>query len=154
MKKMTTLILLLSIFSFQSFAQKWGTVFPTEKEIAEIDRTYVGQKIIVQNHYYPKPGKFDEVLALRIAASKLLKEFGFVAGRVIVTRQTMDRANGKQEEIASVVWHAEYESLRVLKTELNSYTAKQESRFQKEILIKMTLLIDRFKRTSSYVVFE
>jgi hypothetical protein len=153
MKITTVLILLCSMFSFQSFAQEWGTVFPTDKEIAAIDKTYSGKKIIVQNHYYPKAGKFDEVLALRIAASKLRKEFGFSAGRVIVTRQTLDRANGKQEEVAAVTWHSEYESLGALKKELSSFTAEQESR-QKKILNKMSLLINRFRRTSSYVVLE
>ncbi len=111
-----------------------------------MDRTYTGQKIIVQNQYFPKTGKFDEVLALRIAASKLLKEFGMTAGRVLITRQTMDRAKGKQKEVAAVVWHSEYRNLEALKTELNSYTAEQESRFQKEILDKMRLLVDRFKK--------
>jgi hypothetical protein len=154
MKNFTASTLLLSIFSFPLFAQEWGTVFPNEKEVAQIDRAYASQKILVQNHYYPKPGKFNEVLALRIAASKLLKEFGMTAGRVIVSRQTMDRANGKQEEIAAIVWNAEYESLEALKKEINAYTAKQETRYQREILSKMKLLIDRFKRTSSYVMFE
>jgi hypothetical protein len=154
MKKITVLIFLLSIFSFQAFAQEWGTVFPTTKEISELDKTYSAKKILVQNHYYPKPGKLDEVLALRIAASKLLKEFGLSPGRVMVTRQTMDRANGKQDEIAAVTFQSEYESLEALKKELNSFTADQQSRFQKEILDKMKLLIDRFKRASSYVVFE
>jgi hypothetical protein len=42
----------------------------------------LGKKIVVQNFYYPKPGKFDEVLALRVVASKLFKEFGFSAGMV------------------------------------------------------------------------
>jgi hypothetical protein len=154
MKKITVLIFLLSIFSFQAFAQEWGTVFPTDKEIAELDKTYAAKKLLVQNHYCPKPGKLDEVLALRIAASKLLKEFGLSPGRVMVTRQTMDRANGKQDEIAAVTFQSEYESLEALKKELNSFTADQQSRFQKEILDKMKLLIDRFKRASSYVVFE
>ena len=153
MKKITALVLLCSIFSYQSFAQEWGTIFPTDKEIAEMDKTYSRQKIILQNHYYPKLGKFNEVLALRIAASKLLKEFGFAAGRVMVTRQTMDRAAGKKEEIAAIIWLSEYENLEVLKTELNSYTPEQASRFQKEILNKMKLLTNRFKRTSSYVVY-
>lgn len=119
-----------------------------------MDRTYSGQKIIVQNHYYPKPGKLDEMLAVRIAASKLLKEFDFAAGRVMVTRQTMDGAKGKQEEVAAVVWYSEYENLDALKTEMNSYTIEQKSRFQKEVLDKMRLLIDRFKRTSSYVLLD
>lgn len=122
MKNITVCVLLCSMFSFQSFAHEWGTVFPTEKEMAEMDKTYSGQKIIVENHYYPKPGKFNEVLALRIAASKLLKEFGLAAGRVFVTRQTMDRAKGKQQEVAAVVWHCEYESMGALKSELSSFT--------------------------------
>jgi hypothetical protein len=65
--------------------------------MAKMDVSYADQKIIVQNHYYPKPEKFHEVLELRIEASKLLKKFGLTAGQVLVTRQTMDRASGKQK---------------------------------------------------------
>jgi hypothetical protein len=148
------LILLSLTFSSQSFAQEWGTVFPTDKEMAKMDVTYADQKIIVQNHYYPKPEKFDEVLELRIEASKLLKKFGFKAGQILVTRQTMDRASGKQGEVAAIVWQAEYKNLSALKTEINSFSAEQNKQFQKEVLSKMKLLINRFKRTSSYVVFE
>jgi len=153
LKKLTVLFLFSSLFSIQALAKEWGTVFPTDKEIAEMDKTYSGKKIIVENHYYPRPGKFDEVLALRIAASKLQKEFGFPAGRIMVNRQTRDMANGKKEEVAEVIWLTEYESLGSLDKELKSYTAEQESR-QKEIISKMSLLVDRFKRTTSYVVVE
>jgi hypothetical protein len=153
MKRLTLLILISSLFSLQSTAQEWGTVFPTEKEVAEMDKTHFGRKIVVQNHYYPKPGRFNEVVELRIAATKLLKEFGFSAGQVMVTRQTLDRAKGKKEEIAAVTFQSEYDSLEALKKELNSFTPEQKLRFQKEILNKMKLLIDRFKRTSSYVVW-
>ena len=138
------------MLSLSISAQEWGTVFPTEKEMAELDKNS-SSRIIVQNSYYPKSGKFDDVLALRIAASKLLKEFGFSSGKVLVHRQTIDSLKGK-EEVASVVWLCEYESLESLKKEMNSWNPAQENRFQKEILNKMKLLIDRFKRTSSYVV--
>jgi hypothetical protein len=40
-------------------------------------------------------------LVLRITASKLLKEFGPSGGRIMVTRQTMDRASVKKIEILS-----------------------------------------------------
>jgi len=108
-------ILLGLMLSYPLFAQEWGTVFPTEKEMAQMDKKMSGKKIIVQNSYYPKSGKLDEVLALRIVASKLLKEFGFSPGRVLVQRQTMDRSKGKEAEIASIVWLSEYESLESLK---------------------------------------
>lgn len=117
-----------------------------------MDKKMSGKRIIVQNFYYPKSGKLDEALSLRIVASKLLKEFGFSPGRVVVQRQTMDISKGKEAEIAFVVWLSEYESLESLKKEMNSWSPAQETRFHKEILSKMKLLIDRFKRTSSYVV--
>ncbi len=147
------LILQCLMLSLPSFAQEWGTVFPTEKEMAEMDKKMSGRKIIVQNSYYPKSGKFDEVLALRIAASELLKEFGFSPGRILVQRQMLDRFKEKEQEIASILWLSEYESLESLKKEMNSWSPVQENRFQKEILSKMKLVIDRFKRTSSYVVY-
>ena len=107
----------------------------------------------MQNFYYPKPGKFDEVLALRVAASKLLKEFGSSPLKVLVNRQTIDRSKGKEAEVASIIWQVEYDSLETLKGEINSWTPAQENRFQKEILSKMKTLLDRFKRTSNYIVF-
>jgi hypothetical protein len=148
------LVTLCLLFSLPSLAQEWGTVFPTEIEIAKLDITYAGKKIIVQNYYYPKPGKFGEVLALRITASKLLKEFGLSGGRIMVTRQTMDRASGKKIEIAAITYQSEYESLEALKKEINSFKPEQSTRFQNEILSKMGLIVYRFKRTSSYVVSE
>jgi|GEM_PF-4377748 len=151
--KLITIIICL-VFSLQALAQRWGTAFPTDTEIAEMDRKYSDQAIMVENHYFPKPGKFNEVLALRTAASKLLKEFGLSAGRVTVTRQTLDSTNGKEEDIAAIVWHCEYQNLAALKKELNSFTPEQEKKFQKEILQKMKLLTVKHKRTSSYVVFE
>ena len=148
------MIFICLVFSLQALAQRWGTTFPTDTEIAEIDRNNSDQMIMIENHYFPKPGKFNEVLALRIAASKLLKEFGLSAGSVTVTRQTLDTANGKQEDVAAIVWHCEYKNLAALKRELSSFTPEQDKRFQKEILQKMKLLTVRHKRTSSYVVFE
>lgn len=115
---------------------------PSLASLSELDKKMSGKKIIVQNSYHPKPGKFDEVLALRIKASKLLKEFGFSSGIVLVGR-----------EQGPIVWHAEYESLEALNKEMNSWTPAQEKRFQKEILSKMKSLVDRFNRTSHYVVF-
>lgn len=154
MKELLILLWISFTISSLSFAQEWGTVFPTDQEVAKLDATHSNQKIIVENHYYPKPGKHDEVRALRIEASRLLIKFGFTAGQVLVTRQTMDRDSGKQDEIAAVVWRAEYKSLAALKAEVNSFTAEQEKQMKKEILSKMKLLINRFKRTSHYVVYE
>ncbi len=152
-KKSKVFFFLFIIFSHQLIAQEWGTVFPTDKAIVEMDKAYSGQRIVVENHYYPKPGKFDEVLALRIEASELRRKLGFTPGRILVNRQTMDRANDKQEEVAAIIWHSEFENLETLKKELNSYTREQE-KLQKKIQDKMGLLINRFKRTSSYVVFN
>jgi hypothetical protein len=147
------LILLCLTFSLTSTAQVWGTVFPTEKEVLAMDNKMLDKRIVVQNFYYPKPGKFDEALALRIEASTLLEEFGFATGKVLVNRQTMDRSKGKEAEVASILWQVEYESLESLKKEMNSWTPIQVNRFQKEILSKMNSLVDRFKRTSNYVAF-
>ena len=120
MNNLTLLILLCSFFSLPSFAQ---------------------EKIMVQNLYYPKPGKIDEVLALRIAASKLLKEFGMTSGRVMVSKET-------------VVWQGEYLNISALEKELKTFTPEQQERFKKEILERMKLLVDRHERTTSTIVFE
>lgn len=133
-------------------AQGLDTVFPTDKEVAEMDRKFSDHKIVVENNYYPKPGKFEEVLTLRIAASKLLKEFGLSPGKITVARQTKDSAKGKQAEVAAIVWSCEYKNLVALEKEISSLTLEQESRFQKEILQKMKTHTTRHKRTSSYVV--
>lgn len=125
MKRLSVLIFLSVIFSSQSYAQDWGTVFRTDPEMAKMDVTYADQKIFVQNLYYPRPEKFKVVLELRMEASKLLKKKCFSAGQILVTRQTMDRASGKQGEIAHVEWQAEYKNLSALKSEINSFTAEQ-----------------------------
>lgn len=65
----------------------------------------------------------------------------------------MDRSKGKEAEIASIVWQVEYDSLESLKKELQAWTPLQENKFKKEILSKMRMIVDRFKRTSSYIVF-
>lgn len=125
LRKLINTFLLLSIFSIAAFAQ---------------------DKILVENHYFPKSGKFEEVLSLRIAASKLLKEFGLSPGQVSVTRQTEDR------EIAGIVWQCEYESLNALNAELKTFTPEKERRFKTEILDKMKLLVNKHKRIQRMVV--
>jgi hypothetical protein len=99
----------------------------------------------VRNYYYPKPGKLEEVIALRIDASKLLKEFGLSSGRVMVAEQNEDEA---------VVWESEYQSIQSLNSELDSFTAHQKAKFKTMILDKMKLITTKFKRTQSVVVYE
>lgn len=107
---------------------------------------FAQDKILVENHYYPKPGKFEEVLALRIEASKLLKEFGLSAGQINISRQTEDK------EIAAIVWQCEYASMSALNAELKALTPEKERRFQTQILDKMKLLTHKHKRISRSVV--
>lgn len=125
-------IFLFIMFSSHSFGQK-----------TEMDKKYHGRKIIVQNFYYPKSGKLNEVLALRIAASERLKELGLTVGRVFITR-----------EIQSVVWQAEYQNLAAFEIELRKLSVKDKSKFDKDFREKMKLLINKFERTSSYVMTE
>lgn len=107
--------------------------------------TYPARKVVVRNYYYPKPGKLEEVIALRIDASKLLKEFGLSSGRVMVAEQNEDEA---------VVWESEYQSIQSLNSELDSFTAHQKAKFKTMILDKMKLITTKFKRTQSVVVYE
>lgn len=44
MIKIILFILLCLLFSLPSFSQEWGTIFPSDKEIAEIDKAYAGKK--------------------------------------------------------------------------------------------------------------
>ena len=90
-------LLFFLIFPYQANAKKWKTVFPTEQEIIKMDKSYIDKKVVVQNFYYPKHGKYSQVLSIRIAASKLLKEFGLQPGQVMITRMTTDTAKGKQD---------------------------------------------------------
>ena len=149
-----TLIFLITVLSYQAHAKKWKTIFPTEQEIEKMDKSYVNNKITVQNYYYPKMGKFNEVLSLRVKASKVLKEFGLKSGQVMVARMTTDTAKGTKGEIAPIIWRVEYQSLKALKAELKTFTPKKSLRFKKEILDKVRPLLKRFKRTSNYIISE
>ncbi len=131
--KITAFLFVFTLSCFSS-AHSWDS-----KEVNP------ARKVIVQNYYYPKPGKLEEVVALRIDASKLLKEFGLSSGKVMVIEQKTKEA---------VIWESEYVSMQSLEKELNSLTAQQKAKFQTMILDKMKLLTTRFKRTQSFVVYE
>ena len=121
------LFLAFLAFPHQTHARKWKTLFPTKKEVSKLDKKYPDKKIIIQNYYYPKEGKFDEVLTLRIKASNLLKKFGLKAGKIIINRQTSDTEEGHLMT-APLIWQAEYSSLNSLEKDLNLFTPKVKKR--------------------------
>jgi hypothetical protein len=61
--------------------------------------------IVVQNHYYPKPGLEQEVLRTRLEASAVRRELGLEVDRVLLRTGDVDRQ-------PYVVWECDYWPMR------------------------------------------
>jgi hypothetical protein len=97
----------------------------------------VESPILVQNHYYPKPGMQAEVLALRLHASEVRKNLNLVVGRVL---ERINPEDGKPY----VIWEAEYPSLEAREADTSALDKSEEF---KEIQQAMGKLIDKFERS-------
>lgn len=60
--------------------------------------------IVIQNLYFPKPGKEKEVYKLRIHASNILEKLGVPKGRVLERMNIKDRPY--------VMWECNYHSMK------------------------------------------
>ena len=91
--------------------------------------------IVVQNEYFPKRGKEEQVYTLRLQASKVLTRLGVPNGRVLKGMNISDRPY--------VMWECDYNSLeeRQKAAELVSHS----DRF-KNVEKKMETLINHFER--------
>ena len=91
--------------------------------------------ILVQNHYYPKPGKEDEVYKWRLHASAVRDSLGLPKGRVLKKLT----GNGGPY----VIWECEYASLDAREKDVTRID--QLSEFKK-VQEHMGTLIEKFER--------
>ncbi|MEJ0103720.1 MAG: hypothetical protein WDO19_14710 [Bacteroidota bacterium] len=91
--------------------------------------------ILVQNHYYPKPGKEEEVYKWRLHASAVRAGLGLPKGRVLKKLT----GNGGPY----VVWECEYPSLNAREKDVASIDQSDEF---KKVQEHMGTLIERFER--------
>jgi hypothetical protein len=94
--------------------------------------------IIVQNYYYAKPGKAEEVYEWRIHASDVREKLGLRRGRVL-------RRIGDSAQQPDVIWECEYPDAQSREAELKAL----ENNAEFEAVVKhMGTLIDRFDRAT------
>lgn len=91
--------------------------------------------IIVQNQYYPKPGKENEVYQCRLHGSDVRARLGLPKGKVL------RKMNETGREI--VVWECEYPSLEERKKDVASLEQSEEFRRVQE---HMSTLVEKFER--------
>jgi hypothetical protein len=93
--------------------------------------------IVVQNHYYPKPGLAQEVLRTRLEASAVRKQLGLEVGRVLLRTSDSDAQ-------PYVIWECDYPSLEA--RQKDAALAESAPAF-KAVQKKMGELIARFDRS-------
>lgn len=98
--------------------------------------------IVVQNYYYAKAGKADEVYRWRLHASDVRAKLGFPRGRVL-HRIGADLQAVASEDLPDVIWECEYASAEA--RERDSRAVGANSEFQ-EVQKHMGTLTRRFAR--------
>jgi ketosteroid isomerase-like protein len=93
------------------------------------------QPIVVHNHYYPKPGKGDEVFEWRLHASEVRAKLELPVGRVL------KKVSGEGPDY--VIWECEYPSMAAREADV---MALDQSNEFKEVQAHMNSLIDKFDR--------
>jgi len=91
--------------------------------------------IVVQNQYFPKPGKEKEVYKLRLHASEILVKLGLPKGRVLKRTNLSDRLY--------VMWECDYSSIEESKKGMKIVSG---SAGFKRLESKMGTLVNGFKR--------
>jgi hypothetical protein len=97
-----------------------------------------GTRILVQNKYYPKPGKEAAVLATRLQASEVRKRAGLAVGAVFVRKSEKTGA-------PYVIWECDYPSIEA--READADAADKTPAFA-AVQAKMRGLIAKFERVT------
>ena len=92
--------------------------------------------IVVQNYYWAKEGKAQEVYEHRLYASEVRKKLGLKVGRVL-KRMRIDGM------LSHVIWECEYSSWDEREEDVRKLS---ESGAFEEVTKKMRTLIDKFDR--------
>lgn len=91
--------------------------------------------ILVQNHYFPKPGNEAAVYALRLRASAVRDSLGLPKGRVLKKRSG--------EGGPFVIWECEYPSPEARERDVAQLDQSDEFR---RVQARMGTLLDKFER--------
>lgn len=94
------------------------------------------ERIVIQNYYWAKEGKIEEVYQHRLYASEVRKKLGLEVGRVL-KRTTTDG------ELPHVIWECEYESEEARQEDVRKLS---ESGAFDTVQEKMSTLIEKFDR--------
>lgn len=92
--------------------------------------------IVVQNLYYPKPGKEKEVLEWRQRASQVRQQLGLPAGRIL---ERYSEGDGQP----FVIWECEYNSLKAREDDVAKLDQSAEF---KAVQDHMGTLLEKFDR--------
>jgi hypothetical protein len=92
--------------------------------------------IVVQNSYWAKEGKIDEVYQHRLYASYVRDSLGLAVGRVL-------KRIGREGELSHVIWECKYASESARQEDVDKLT---ETGAFDPITKKMKTLIDKFER--------
>jgi hypothetical protein len=101
-----------------------------------------GGAVVVQNYYYAKPGKADEVYRWRLHASDVRAKLGFARGRVLRRINTGNQTSAAQE-LPDVIWECEYPTIKDRERDASALSASPE--FQ-AVQKHMGTLVRRFER--------
>ncbi len=108
---------------------------PTEtKEVPPTEASK--EKIVIQNYYWAKDGKIEEVYQHRLYASQVRKELGLAVGRVFKRMDT-------DGDLPNVIWECEYDSEEARQEDLRKLEGT--GAFE-PVMEKMSTLIDKFDR--------
>jgi ketosteroid isomerase-like protein len=91
--------------------------------------------IVVQNLYFPKPGKEEEVYQWRLHASAVRKNLGLPEGRVL------KKLSG--DALYYVIWECDYPSLMAREADVKALDQSEEF---KNVQAHMSTLIQKFER--------
>ena len=92
--------------------------------------------ILVQNLYFPKPGKEEEVYQWRLHASDVRAKLGLPKGRVL---KKLSGTGGPY-----VIWECEYSSLEAREKDVTILDKSDEF---KQVQAHMSTLLDKFERS-------
>jgi hypothetical protein len=108
---------------------------------SSVNSKHEDHRIVVQNYYWAKEDKIDEVYAHRLYASEVRESLGLAVGRVL-------KRIGKEGELSHVIWECEYASQEARDEDIRKLTESGEF---EPVMKKMGTLIDKFERGVYYL---
>ena len=104
--------------------------------VPTIVRAQQSKPIVVQNAYFPKAGKEQEVYEWRLHASEVREKLGLPKGRVL---RRVSEGSGSY-----IIWQCDYNSLEERKKDVELLDQSEEF---KKVQEHMSTLLDKLERT-------